>query len=218
MITTRGARAGTVLAAALACLLACTVPGAGAAEPPVGDVVEVAQGQLRGAVDTSAGGTVLRFRGVPFAAAPVGDLRLAPPREPAAWEGVREATTPGAPCVQGPSAQLPQAPAGTSEDCLTLEVTRPAGGGDDLPVLVWVHGGGFATGAGSDYDAAALAGEGLVVVAVNYRLGALGFAGLPGLDGSGSFGLLDQQAALRWVRDNIAAFGGDPGTVTLAGE
>jgi para-nitrobenzyl esterase len=86
-------------------------------------------------------------------------------------------------------------------------------------VMVWVHGGGFSTGAGSDYDPAALATEGdLVVVTVNYRLGALGFLGLPGLPGSGSFALQDQQAALRWVRDNIAAFGGDPGAVTLAGE
>src|SRR6185312_3196044 len=150
MITSRGARTAAAAALALASLLACSGPPAGAAEPPARDVVEVAQGGLRGVVD----GPVVRFRGVPYAAAPVGDLRLAPPAEPAAWEGVREATAPGAPCVQGPSALLPQAPAGTSEDCLTLEVTRPVAGGDDLPVLVWIHGGGFSTGAGTDYDAA----------------------------------------------------------------
>ena len=183
--------------------------------PAFGDRVTITQGELSGSDD----GAAVRFQGIPYAAPPVGELRLAPPAEPASWDGARDATEPGTPCVQGPSVLWPAAPAGTSEDCLTLSVTRPSAGGDDLPVLVWVHGGGFNTGAGSDYDPTALAAEnGLVVVTFNYRLGALGFAGLPGLEGSGNFGLLDQQAALRWVRDNIAAFGGDPGTVTLAGE
>src|SRR4051812_3986407 len=129
MITSRGARTGTVLAAVLATvlasLLACSAPRAGAAEPPGGAVTDVVEG-ARGGLGGAPAGPVLRSQGVPFAAPPVGELRLAPPQDPAAWDGVRDATAPGAPCVQGPSALLPQAPAGTSEDCLTLSVTRPA--------------------------------------------------------------------------------------------
>ncbi|WP_214407531.1 carboxylesterase/lipase family protein, partial [Pseudonocardia lacus] len=168
-------------------------------------------------------GDVLRFRGVPFAAPPVGERRWLAPQPPEPWDGVREATAPGPRCAQGPAvADAPHATAASlTEDCLTLDVTVPAGTPSDarLPVLVWLHGGGFSAGSGGDVDPRRLALAGpLVVVAVNYRLGALGFLGLPGLADSGSFGLLDQQRALRWVQRNAAAFGGDAGNVTLAGE
>jgi para-nitrobenzyl esterase len=174
---------------------------------------------------TAAG--VVRFRGVPYASPPVGQRRWARPEPPVPWPGTRTATRPGPRCPQGvpppaaPGTVAEEPDPGTAEDCLTLAVTAPAGtgAGAGLPVLVWLHGGGFAAGAGSDYDPRQLAVEGgLVVVTVNYRLGALGFLGLPGLADGGAFGLLDQQEALRWVRRNIAAFGGDPANVTLAGE
>jgi para-nitrobenzyl esterase len=185
----------------------------------VGELVRTEQGELLGHTD----GDVLRYRGIPFAAAPVGELRWAAPRPPAPWTGVRPATAPGPRCAQpAAAADIPHATAAsTGEDCLTLDVTVPAGttAASRLPVLVWVHGGGFSAGAAGDYDPRRLAVAGpLVVVTINYRLGVLGFLGLPGLADSGSFGLLDQQQALRWVQRNAAAFGGDPGAVTLAGE
>ena len=200
---------------------ACTAPPP-APPTPLGEVVAVEQGELLGRAD----GSVLRYRGIPYAAAPVGDRRFAPPERPPGWHGTRPATEPGPRCAQPASAPgTPQAPAGGgadgTEDCLTLDVTVPAGTTADagLPVLVWIHGGGFNTGAGTDVDPRRLAEAGpLVVVTVNYRLGIFGFFGLPGLEGSGSFGLLDQRAALRWVQRNIAAFGGDPDDVTLAGQ
>ncbi|WP_158228114.1 carboxylesterase/lipase family protein [Pseudonocardia sp. MH-G8] len=184
--------------------------------PPLGELVSIDQGELLGATD----GSVLRYRGIPYAAAPVGERRWRPPGPAPSWNGTRPATEPGARCPQ--VAVAPDAPpASGSEDCLSLDVTVPAGttADDALPVLVWIHGGGFSAGAGSDVDPRRLAEAGpLVVVTVNYRLGMLGFLGLPGLEGSGEFGLLDQQAALHWVQRNIRAFGGDPGSVTLAGE
>jgi para-nitrobenzyl esterase len=180
--------------------------------------VAVEQGELVGAID----GSELRYRGIPYAAPPVGERRWTPPQPPGAWSGIRPATDSGARCPQ--LAAPPDAPhataAGDAEDCLTLDVTVPAGTPTDarLPVLVWIHGGGFSAGAGSDVDPRRLAEAGpLVVVTINYRLGIFGFFGLPGLDGSGAFGLLDQQAALRWVQHNIAAFGGNPDSVTIAG-
>jgi para-nitrobenzyl esterase len=189
------------------------------AAPPLGTLVTVEQGDLLGAED----GSVLRFRGIPYAAAPVGELRWQPPQPPPRWTGARPAISPGARCPQ--LAVPPDTPHATAasgiEDCLTLDVTVPVGttAASRLPVLVWIHGGGFAAGAGSDVDGRRLAEAGpLIVVTLNYRLGIFGFFGLPGLDGSGAFGLMDQQAALRWVHRNIAAFGGDPERVTLSGE
>lgn len=181
--------------------------------------VTVEQGPVRGTAD----GGVLRFQGLPYAAAPVGELRWQPPRPAPGWRAERDAGAPGARCPQPAAAPgTPHAtPASTDEDCLTLNVTVPAGTAAHarLPVLFWIHGGGFSAGAGSDVDPRRLATAGpLVVVTVNYRLGMLGFLGLPGLPGAGSFGLLDQQQALRWVQRNIAAFGGDPTEVTIAGE
>lgn len=162
------------------------------------------------------------FLGIPYAAPPTGALRWAAPRAPARWEGNREANAFGPACPQtGPLE------AEAAEDCLTLNVWAPIGGNaDKRPVMVWIHGGGFNFGASSqpEYRGGALARQGVVVVTLNYRLGPLGFfphrglAGDSGPGASGDFGLLDQIEALKWVRRNIAAFGGDPGAVTLFGQ
>ncbi|MEU4409551.1 carboxylesterase family protein [Streptosporangium sp. NPDC023963] len=165
-----------------------------------------------------AGGHRL-FQGIPYAAPPVGELRWRSPQAVAPWQGVRDAGAPGSRCAQ--VADKWGLPGSEAEDCLYLDVTVPArsGGNRPKPVMVWLHGGGLMRGAGSDYDARRLAERGdVVVVKVNYRLGIFGFFGHPGLENSGAFGIEDQQAALRWVRRNAAAFGGDPRNVTLAGE
>jgi para-nitrobenzyl esterase len=213
-----GGRAAVVVVAVAAVLAGCSTAEQPVA-PPLGDHVTVQQGELVGAADDG----VLRYQGIPYAAPPVGKLRWEPPQPPQPWTGTQSATEPGARCAQlAAPPGTPHATAGSeSEDCLTLNVTVPAGTTPTsrLPVLVWVHGGGFNAGAGADVDPRRLAEAGpLVVVTINYRLGIFGFFGLRGLAGSGTFGLMDQQAALLWVRRNIAAFGGDPGTVTLAGE
>ena len=161
------------------------------------------------------------FLGLPYAAPPTGNLRWRPPQPAAAWSGVRDATTFGPSCPQAPS---PFAPPGQfSEDCLYLNVYTPAArssfGG--RPVLVWIHGGGLVQDGARDYDGTKLAADGVVVVTINYRLGALGFLAHPALashGAAGNYGLMDQQAALRWVQRNIARFGGDPGNVTIAGQ
>ncbi|GAA1951483.1 carboxylesterase/lipase family protein [Kitasatospora viridis] len=177
--------------------------------PYDGTVVATDSGRVRG----SSQDGYRSFQGIPYAAPPVGDLRWRDPQPVTAWSGVRPVSTPGSPCLQSTGTGLLG-----SEDCLYLNVTTPARAAH-RPVVVWLHGGGFSTGAGSDYDPhrMAVAGD-VVVVTVNYRLGVLGGFGYPGLAGSGDFGLADQQAALRWVRRNAAAFGGDPGNVTLAGQ
>lgn len=197
--------------------LAGCVSGSG--RPPVGAqesgaLVTTDLGQLRG----EARGSQLRFLAIPFAAPPVGDLRWAAPAPAQPWQGVRDATRPTAGCIQAPLPITPDAV--YSEDCLYLNVHAPSTGGrKPLPVMVWLHGGGFYSGSADLYDAGRLAEAGeVIVVTVNYRLGVMGFFGYPGLAGSGEFGLQDQQAALRWVRRNAAAFGGDPNNVTLFGE
>lgn len=189
-------------------------------QPPA---ARICQGRLRGRWQAG----VAAFHGVPYAFAPVGSARFALPRPPAHWHGVRDAT------VAGPAAPQPPSRLGRvmgdrvqeqAEDCLTLNIWAPDLSGPAKPVLVFLHGGGFSSGSGSLdwYDGAELARRGeIVVVTVNYRLGALGFVYLAGLTdgmGSGNFGLHDQAQALRWVRDNIAAFGGDPAAVTVAGQ
>lgn len=156
------------------------------------------------------------FQGIPYAAAPTGDRRWRSPAPARPWPGVRDATKPGPRCAQPTP---PGQPTGTSEDCLYLNVTVPRAAGGRKPVMVWLHGGGFIEGAGSDFDARHLATTGgVIVVTVNYRLGVFGLFAHAGLAGSGGFALEDQQAALRWVRRNATAFGGDPGNVTLFGE
>ena len=182
-------------------------------------VVRTKAGELRGAYENG----IAVFRGVPYAAAPVGELRFAPPQPAPAWQGVRDATQDGPIPPQGRSRlahvmgdfERPQ-----SEDCLTLNIWTPAADSKKRPVLVWIHGGAFASGAGSLpwYSGERFAANGdVVVVSINYRLGALGFLCLPGVS-DGNLGLLDQVAALRFVRDNIAAFGGDPDNVTVVGQ
>ena len=189
-------------------------------------VVSTSSGSLRGQV--SARG-VLAFKGVPYAAAPVGELRFRPPVPHAQWEGVREATKIGAICPQNGSMEAmllgsdmpPQ-----SEDCLFLNVWTPACDEATRPVMVWIHGGAYVTGSGSNpwYDGTDLASAGdVVIVTANYRVGSFGFtfvgdAGGERFAGSGNLGLLDQVAVLRWVKDNIANFGGDAGNVTIFGE
>jgi para-nitrobenzyl esterase len=176
-------------------------------------VVVTGNGEVRGVVDEE----VRRFDGIPYAAPPVGDLRWELPEPPADWSGVRDATEPGAPCVQ-PDMTTGARLEGSSEDCLYLNVTVPRSADGPVPVMVWFHGGAFSSGAGADYDPRRLAVEGEVaVVTVNSRLGVLGYFGHPGLADSGTYGLADQQAALRWIEENAAAFGGDPERVTLFG-
>jgi para-nitrobenzyl esterase len=180
-----------------------------------GDIVRTDDGFVRGTLD----GQSRVFSGIPFAAPPTGDHRWQAPQPPAPWTGVRDATKRPASCPQlGPSgdALLP----GSSEDCLYLNVTTPQkAAARPTPVRVWLHGGGLYSGAAPDYDGRRLSRAGdVIVVTVAYRLGALGFFGYPGVPDSGAFGLADQQAGLRWVRDNIRAFGGDPRNVTLFGE
>jgi hypothetical protein len=181
-------------------------------------IVDITNGAIRGIV--ADGGYC--FRGLPFAAPPTGDLRWRAPRPPADWHGVRDATR------FGPSSPQPENPAltgPTSEGCLYLNVYTPTLGSGEggLPVLVWIHGGRFTLGAGRDYDGTKLAALGIVVVTANHRLGALGFLAHPALaprpgGPSGNYGLMDQQAALRWVQENIRAFGGDPDNVTISGQ
>jgi para-nitrobenzyl esterase len=168
------------------------------------------------------------FRGIPYAAPPLGPLRWKPPQPVAAWKGVRRADHFGPRCMQlGLFSDMVFRSGGVSEDCLYLNVWTPAGSeAKKQPVLVYFYGGGFAGGDGSEfrYDGASLARRGIVTVTVNYRLGVFGFLALPALadespqHATGNYGLLDQAAALRWVHRNIAAFGGNPDAVTIGGE
>ena len=181
-------------------------------------VVVLAQGQLRGQEKDG----VLSFKGIPYAAAPVGHHRFAAPAEAPSWDGVRDASQygPTAPKPGYPSpldTVLPE-PVFAGEDCLNLNVWTPALDRGRRPVLVWIHGGAFVNGSGaiSVYDGSKFARDGVVCVTLNYRLGVEGFGLIDGAPANR--GLLDQIAALRWVRSNIAAFGGDPDTVTIAGE
>lgn len=213
-IKSRWARTAIALCAASvvgAAVLA--LPGlATSASDPL--VVGLATGQVRG-VDT---GVARTFSGIRYAEPPVGDLRWTPPKPAKPWSGIADATKPGKECAQTPVEGAP--PATTGEDCLFLNVTTPRRpSAEPLPVVVWFHGGGYTTGAGSQYDAQRMATEGnVVVVTINYRLGVFGYFGHPDLPGSGNFGLADQLAALEWTERNAAAFGGDNANVTLYGQ
>ncbi|OZB69513.1 MAG: carboxylesterase, partial [Lysobacterales bacterium 13-68-4] len=190
--------------------------------------VAVTGGTLAGRLATVDGVTLQEFQGIPYAAPPLGPLRWKPPQAVAAWQGVREATGFGPRCMQLPLfGDMVFRSRGMSEDCLYLNVWAPADHGDGRrPVLVYFYGGGFLAGDGSEprYDGASLAAKGLVTVTVNYRLGVFGFLAAPALaaesprHATGNYGLLDQAAALRWVRANIARFGGDPSHITIGGE
>jgi para-nitrobenzyl esterase len=191
---------------------------------------QVAEGQLAGTTQ----GNAAAFLGVPYAAPPVGELRWKPPQPLASWTGARPADHFAASCQQavipggfGPWTQEYVVSGEVSEDCLYLNVWTAARTKEDrLPVLFWIHGGGFSQGSGSVpiYDGAALAAQGIVVVTINYRVGMYGFLAHPELTAesadhaSGNYGLLDMVAALKWVQKNIGAFGGDPARVTIAGQ
>jgi para-nitrobenzyl esterase len=195
---------------------------------PAFAAVTVEQGQLEGIPGASPG--VVVYKGVPFAAPPSGDLRWKAPKAPASWTGVREAKTFSPVCYQMPYAAnslYRTPPQEVSEDCLYLNVwTTAKSEKDKRPVMVWIHGGALTRGSGSTpiYDGENLAKKGVVLVTINYRLGLLGFYANPELtkesdrNASGNYGLLDQLAAVEWVKHNIAAFGGDPNNITIFGE
>ena len=227
--------------ASLLALFACGPPGggdaaagsatgdAGGGAVPLGTTVETSAGALEGEYADDAR-DLLVFRGVPYAQPPVGDARWRPPAPVEPWDGVRPAQAFAPACWQRPNDLLSLYARGDldrSEDCLHLNVWTPAAdAAAALPVMVWYHGGGHNAGAGSPriFDGAALARRGVVLVTLNYRLGPFGFLAHPALTAesprasSGNYGLLDQIAALEWVRDNAAAFGGDPGNVTIFGQ
>jgi para-nitrobenzyl esterase len=187
---------------------------------------EIATGRLSGTHDAKTG--LNEFKGIPYAAPPVGSLRWKPPQSVVAWKDVRKADRFGPRCMQRPIfSDMVFRSDGMSEDCLYLNVWTPADAPNKkLPVLVYFYGGGFIGGDGSEprYDGASLAQRGIVTVTVNYRLDVFGFLASPALvaespkRAAGNYGLLDQHAALEWVRHNIAAFGGDPEQVTIGGE
>ncbi len=213
-------------------MIAACGDGNGSRQPPIqqGTLIEIDDGMVQGHVD----GGARRFLGIPFAAPPVGDLRWRPPQPVEAWGGVLVADQISPPCAQLAALTTP---ASDTEDCLYLNVWAPdPAPADPLPVMLWIHGGGNTSGSTGDqvplgvgglfYDGRALAEtRDVVVVTTNYRLNAFGFLTHPALDSedadypySGNQALLDQQQAMRWVRDNIAAFGGDPNNVTIFGE
>jgi para-nitrobenzyl esterase len=189
--------------------------------------VKTTGGLVKGTATADGRIRIRIFKGIPYAAAPVGELRWKEPRPIAPWQGTRDVTEAGAQCVQGQIFADITFPRPASEDCLNLNIWTPAANASDrLPVMVWIHGGGFQAGAGPEprHDGEAFARKGVVLVTLNYRLGVFGFLAHPeltresGRKASGNYGLLDQIAALRWVKENIAAFGGNPGNVTIFGE
>jgi para-nitrobenzyl esterase len=197
-------------------------------------LVTTKYGRLKGVLNEN--GTVISFKGIPYAAPPVGDLRWREPQPPAAWEGIRDAKEFCSSCIQnrvfthlphGPWTEEFMVQDSISEDCLFLNLWAPVNAASvKLPVMVYIHGGAFTEGSGSvaSYDGEELAAKGIIVITINYRLGALGFLAHPELSAesphhvSGNYGLLDQVAALEWIRDNIEVFDGDPSRVTIVGQ
>jgi len=221
----RGATIAAIALGGLLCLALITPVTAATrfgkqAAPAGSTLVETTGGKVRGSSQTGYD----EWLGIPYAADPTGRLRWTAPAPAARWSGVRDATQFSHRCVQGSGWDPGYENATLTEDCLSLNVYAPHGSPARRPVLVWIHGGGFTGGAGQDTNPRKfLQQANAVVVTINYRLGALGYLNLPQLrqqsaDGPGNFGLLDQQAALRWVRANIARFGGDPRDVTIAGQ
>jgi para-nitrobenzyl esterase len=206
---------------AIALTALATLAGAQTAQAETGHpVAKTENGAVRGVTRTNYDA----WLGIPYAAPPTGKLRFKAPQPAARWSGVRDASRFGGRCVQNAGWDPGYEQTILNEDCLYLNVYTPHDGGRaKRPVLVWIHGGGFTGGAGQDTDPRKYVdATGAVFVTLNYRLGALGFLNLPQLrtegDGAGAFGLLDQQAALRWVRENIDRFGGDARNVTIAGQ
>jgi para-nitrobenzyl esterase len=221
-------RMAALVPAGAAVSLACLLPGIAPAMPAeVPLEVPVANGAIEG-THIRVGETAVRaFLGIPYAAPPIGALRWREPQPVERWAGVRRTVEFGPRCVQPSPYPIAFRSTRMSEDCLYLNVwTSATGNEENRPVLVYFHGGNFDVGDGSEprYDGAALAARGIVTVTVNYRLGVFGFLALPELEdesphgAAGNYGLLDQHAALQWIRDNIAAFGGDPARVTIAGD
>ena len=215
-----------VLTAAGALALTACSPSAEATGPSDAPVA-VTGGEVAGELDAEVGVAV--YRGIPYAAPPVGDLRWKPPQPVGRWDGVMTANELGPACMQAPYPEgsfYASPPVPTSEDCLSLNVWTAAAPDAGRPVMVWIHGGALTRGSGANpvYDGTNLARKGVVVVTLNYRLGPFGFLAHPELSAesehgsSGNYGVLDQIAALRWVQDSIASFGGDPGNVTVFGE
>ena len=217
--TSRLLRCAPALLTVVALLSGCSRGASDPADslPPDPTVVQTTAGLVRGVATLDK----RHFAGIPYAAPPVGPLRWQPPQPVAPWPGVHDATKVGPRCIQDEGSDLEMGRQ-TDEDCLTLNVWTPPPTEQPRPVMVWIHGGAFINGNGGMYDSRWLVDRGdIIVVTLNYRLGALGFLAHPALgpDGAvGNYGLQDQQAALRWVHDNIAAFGGDPDRVTIAGE
>jgi para-nitrobenzyl esterase len=219
----------TSVLGAILLLSACSGEKAAEATAPaaaanaIGEVIVTKTGAVKGATVTDIGLTAFIYKGIPYAAPPVGDLRWKAPQPAAAWEGERAATEWSNRCPQGQSSM--GAGTATSEDCLYLNVVTAAKTADDKqPVMVFFHGGGLTSGASASttYNHPGLPNKGVVVVTVNSRLGPMGYLAHPVLTaegpGSGNYGTLDLAASLGWIRDNIAAFGGDPGNVTIFGE
>jgi len=209
-----------LLIIAQACLL---LLGVGCSGPGPDTIVAIESGRLQGVRH----GDVTAFKGIPYAAPPAGELRWRPTQPPSSWDGVRPAAEYGAFCPQRRAEMLWFELGEMNEDCLTLNVWTPdADPGRRLPVMVWIHGGGYVQGSGNipRLNSPAMAGQGVVLVTVNYRLSVFGFFAHPALSEAqageplGNYGLLDLVAALEWVNRNIASFGGDPGNVTIFGE
>ncbi len=218
--TRRTIWAGAVLFLAAAAFAVVPVSASASVITSHAPVAATDKGLVKGTVVNG----VREFLGVPYAAAPVGNLRWRPPQAAPAWRGVRDATRFGAHCAQAAGAF---GLASSSEDCLFLNVYMPrlaVPGLPAAPVMVWIHGGALVVGESDDYDPSALVARGVEVVTINYRLGALGFLAHPALAGesaqgaTGNYGLMDQQAALRWVQRNIRQFGGNAHNVTIFGE
>ena len=219
-ILSQAAKVGST--AAVAVLAAAAV----STSSPAGPALQVDGGQIADVAAKSSGIRV--FKGIPYAAPPVGKLRWREPQPVQPWDGTRVATEWGSRCVQSNRlGDLDPLNKRMDEDCLYLNIWTPAKSADEsLPVMVWIHGGSNLNGAGSqpEYDGSDIASKGVVVVTINYRLDIFGFLAHPeltkesGTNSSGNYGLLDQIAALKWVQKNIRAFGGDPSRVTIFGE